>query len=68
MIKHILDFETKFVFYSCFVAKYVIQLSMKIKGFEYNSSFYSCFIVKIAYAHKTLEAPSDTLRLRGGVN
>jgi hypothetical protein len=52
MIKHILGFETKFVFYSCFVAKYVIQLSMKIKGFEYNSSFYSCFIVKIAYAHK----------------
>ena len=58
MIKHILDFETKFVFYSCFVAKYVIQLSMKIKGFEYNSSFYSCFIVKIAYAHKFKQHPS----------
>ena len=38
MIKHILGFETKFVFYSSFVAKYVIQLSMETKGFEYNSS------------------------------
>ena len=57
MIKHILGFETKFVFYSRFVAKYVIQLSMKIKGFEYNSSFYSCFIVKIAYAHKFKQHP-----------
>ena len=55
MIKHILDFQAKCVFYLCFVAKYAIQLSMKIKGFEDNSAFYSCFIVKIAYAHKVYQ-------------
>ena len=43
MIKHISGFETKMVFYSCFVAKSVIQLSIQITGFEDNSAFYSCF-------------------------
>ena len=51
MIKHILGFEAKIMFYSCFVVKSIVQLSMKIQGFEDNSVFYSCFIVKIAHAH-----------------
>ena len=50
MIKPILGFEAKYVFYSCFVVKSAIQLSMEIHGFEDNSVFYSCFIVKIARA------------------
>ena len=50
MIKHILGFEAKIMFYSCFVVKSIVQLSMEIKGFEDNSAFYSCFIVKIAHA------------------
>ena len=51
MIKHILGFEAKCMFYSCFVVKSAIQLSMKIQGFEDNSVFDSCFIVNIASAH-----------------
>ena len=51
MIKHILGFEAKYMFYSCFVVKYAIRLSMKIQGFEDNSVFYSCFIVKITSTH-----------------
>ena len=52
MIKHILGFQAKCMFYACSVAKYAIQLPMEINGFEDNSAFYSCFIVKNAYAHK----------------
>ena len=51
MIKHILGFEAKIMFYSCFVVKSIVQLSMEINGFEDNSAFYSCFIEEIAHAH-----------------